>query len=84
MDTTNTTKYERLYKYKERNVNFKPKFHLKLSADGLYYDDVIYIYGIFMLYSGQTNERKYYLDKLEWNNNKSRGDRCWRHIKRSL
>lgn len=69
--------------YFQENNTITGLEHLKISADGLY-DDAIYLYGILMLCRGQTIEGISYLDKLEWEKDKSRGDRCWRHIKRSL
>ncbi|KAL1202768.1 F-box protein [Cardamine amara subsp. amara] len=71
---------QQYFQHNNTNIGLE---HLKKSADGLYADS-IYLYGIIMTCRGQLEEGRTYLDKLEWKKNTARGDRCWRHIKRSL
>ncbi|ESQ44824.1 hypothetical protein EUTSA_v10003316mg [Eutrema salsugineum] len=57
--------------------------HLKTAADGSY-ENGIYLYGILMLCRGEMDEVKAYLDKLQWQKDKKRADKCWRSIQTSL
>lgn len=57
--------------------------HLRRAADG-YNDNATYMYGLLMMCRGSIDEGKQYVDALGWKDDKTRVDRCWRRIKRSL
>ncbi|KAH0934086.1 hypothetical protein HID58_011203 [Brassica napus] len=57
--------------------------HIRIAAEG-FYDNAIYLYGIIMLCSGEPAIGEAMLDSLQWRENKSRADNCWRRIKRSI
>ncbi|CAN8319418.1 unnamed protein product [Cochlearia groenlandica] len=57
--------------------------HLQKASDASL-QEAIYLYGIIKLCVGHVEEGKTYLDKLNWLEDRSTADSCWKTIKRSL
>ncbi|CAH2070117.1 unnamed protein product [Thlaspi arvense] len=72
-----------ILEYFHKNNTITGLQHLKLAARGSY-SEGMHLYGIILLSRGEMEEGKAYLDQLGWQHSKTRGDRCWRNIKKSL
>ncbi|KAG5388239.1 hypothetical protein IGI04_029780 [Brassica rapa subsp. trilocularis] len=66
--------------HKERSTGL---YHLRQSAIAKN-SNGMYLYGLLMLAKGHYITGKRYLDKLQWNENLSLSDHCWKGIKNSL